>query len=250
MKPKSSITAVLVACTLLFSTVPLHATPVTYSFNPFDNSGQLSDINDLDHYKFYVWQISGFTLAPRERVTGATLTFTNIYDWTNENGDRLYIHLLDSNPLSGLSTIRTKTGVDADLSAAVRTYDTTLLQGADNQGGGDRFAGLGTLITPVWSDPIGGKPANDVIYDFSRLGGSVDASGNIVNGTLDILATVESYLRNGNDLAFGIDPDCHYYNDKVTFTITTDTTPVPEPSTFILIGAGLSGIALLRRRRG
>jgi len=36
------------------------------------------------------------------------------------------------------------------------------------------------------------------------------------------------YISNGNNFSFGIDPDCHYYNDKVTFTITTDTRAVPD----------------------
>lgn len=242
----------LVRLALLSFLAPLVAAaePITYTFRPYDGVGQNADLVDLDHYKYYVWEISQFTLAADEHILGARLEFTNIYDWINESSDRLYTHLLDITPI-GLSLVKNKTAIDADLSTGVRKYDTKLLQGADSQGGGDNFAGQGVLISPVWSDPLGGLPANNVVYDFARLGGSIDAAGNIVNGSVNILATLEQYFRNGNNISFGIDPDCHYYNDKATLTITTEspTSPSPEPATMILVGSGLVMVVGAMRRK-
>lgn len=246
MKRYAFILAMLLTFNL--SSFQALAAPVTYNFHPYDSSGQSWDINDLDHYKYYVWQITNFSLPQNQQIVGAKLTFTNIYDWQNESNDRLYIHLMDNNPLTSLTTIRSKTAVDADPGSSLKTYNTKLLQGTDNQQGGDNFGTYGTLITPVWSDPVGGLPANNVVYDFARLGGSISSTGNIIHGSTNILNILDAYLRNGNDFAFGIDPDCHYYNDQVTFTITTDTLPVPEPSTFALLGIAIAGLAILKRR--
>ncbi|NTV51359.1 MAG: PEP-CTERM sorting domain-containing protein [Desulfobulbaceae bacterium] len=106
---------------------------------------------------------------------------------------------------------------------------------------------MGTLITPIWSDPVGGMPANTITYDFDQLNGSIAPGGNIIPGSLNTLPTLEAYLRNGNNFSFGFDPDCHYYNDKVTFTITVDNVSVPEPATLLLFGTGLAGLMGLRR---
>jgi hypothetical protein len=246
MKKQILFIIALVGCLLMLNQA--YAAPVTYTFHPYDTSGQYWDINDLDHSKYYVWEVSRFNLAVDQHIVGAQLTFTNIYDWQNETNDKLYLHLLDSKPSWTLSTIKTKTGVDADLGPGTKTYTTALFQGTDNQGGSDNFIGMGTQITPTWSDPVGGLPSNNLIYDFAHLGGSVNSIGDIVPGSVNILSTLEDYLRNGNNFAFGIDPDCHYYNEKVTFTITTDTTLVPEPATMLLLGLGLIGLAGVRRR--
>jgi len=69
--------------------------------------------------------------------------------------------------------------------------------------------------------------------------------------TASQLSTLSAYFLNGNDVAFGFDPDCHYWNNGITFGITTanNTTPTPEPATTTLLGTGLAGLYYRRRRR-
>ena len=70
------------------------------------------------------------------------------------------------------------------------------------------------------------------------------------------LAALNSYIANGNNVAFGFDPDCHYYNDGVTFSMTTTKKPtnpnaVPEPGLLTFIGtSGLPlAFGLIRARK-
>jgi hypothetical protein len=86
----------------------------TFPFNP-----DPINLHNLPHAFYYTWGIN-FNLPQGEVITGATLTFKNIYDWTVEE-DALYIHLLD-NPTSGVHAWK------------------------DYQGEGDNFNGQGVLI--------------------------------------------------------------------------------------------------------
>lgn len=108
---------------------------------------------------------------------------------------------------------------------------TGLTGGIDYQGGGNYFAGKGVLIGQ-WSDPIGGKPRN-------------------VNLEYQIDSSYFGMLSDGN-FGFGIDPDCHYYNDKIEVRIVTTNklegnSPVPEGTTAVLSLLGFGAMALPMR---
>lgn len=195
----------------VFSVLASPANSGTYTFSA-------GDLGDLDHQSYFKWGIN-WNLPSGEHITGATLTYKNIYDWTQET-DHLYTHLLntvkDPNGRSELPNWVNKGG-----------YSTITITGTDNEGGGDKFAHKG-LFLGNWNDPGGGSPSNfDLVYT--------------------IPSSYFSWLSDGN-FGFGIDPDCHYYNDGITFNITT-THEAPEPATLLLLGSGLLGLAGLARRR-
>jgi hypothetical protein len=175
-----------------------------------------NNLSELPHAEYFTWGIN-FTLPSNEKITGAVLTFTNIWDWTVEKDDHLFIHLLD-NPKAGVTSY------------------------IDNEGGGDNFAGQGKLVSS-WSDPEGGKARNfNLVLDFGKL------------GLLDALNAYAKTIPGPGkaNFGFGIDPDCHYYNDGVTFTITTEPIKipcVPEPASALLIAAGCLVARLQRKQR-
>jgi len=99
----------------------------------------------------------------------------------------------------------------------------------DNFLNGDDFSGQGILIGD-WSDPDGGSPHDfDLVYEF----------------TAEQLETLRTYAANGV-FGFGIDPDCHYYNDEIIFTVETI---VPAPGAILLGGIGVCLVGWLKRRR-
>jgi hypothetical protein len=54
---------------------------------------------------------------------------------------------------------------------------------------------------------------------------------------------------NGGDIAFGLDPDCHFWNDGIVFSFTTAATPTPEPASLALLATGLAGLYYNRKRK-
>lgn len=164
------------------------------------------DLQDLDHYDYKSWGID-WTQHVGERITGATLTFRNIWDWTQEWNDRLYIHLLD-NPRLG-----------------VRTY-------FDDQRGGDNWSGRGPHIT-TWTDPYGGRPRNfDLVVTLNA-------------STLDYLNQFAMDGRFG--FGFDPDCHYYNDGVSLQITTEDKAAPTPEPTTMALFGLGLAGLGVVRR---
>lgn len=99
------------------------------------------DLGDLDHHKYVTWGIS-WSVPAGEHITSAVLAIDNLNDWTVEDGDVLYIHLLDE----GLSGVRSWT---------------------DNEAGGDAFAGQGILLATYTDDDAGPNPPEDWSHPFT-----------------------------------------------------------------------------------
>jgi hypothetical protein len=202
---------VLSAVTVVTAAVPTHVVRV-----PADR-----DINDLAHADIYQWKFN-YAVPTGYEVTKATLTYYDIWDWTaQETNDHLYTHLLDNvieYPGNGWTQMNSNT---------YRKWD--------GEGGGDYFLNQGVLIGD-WSDLQGGHARGfNLIYGFN-------------SSELDSLNT---FLKNGNNAAFGIDPDCHYNNCKVELVMDIGRHCTPELSTWMLLGlSGLAGgFAALRRRK-
>jgi hypothetical protein len=187
----------------------LPASAVTYSFQPGDYWGS-DDLNDLDHRFAYTWGIQ-FQVPAGMKIESVTLSIADIWNWAAED-NALFIHLLDD-PKKGPSAL-----IDPDSDAAINDY----------------FLGQGIELL-TWVDLPGGVDTGfDLVHEF----------------TADQIAVLEAYLSDprasgDGDFGFGFDPDCHYFNNGITLTVT-----VPDGgSTLMFLGLALLAIPGLRRLR-
>jgi hypothetical protein len=179
---------------------------------------------NLDHHDAYTWRIGGVNLAGKN-ITSATLTFRNIKNW-DSNPNMLFVHLLDTAKAAGVASFQ-----DAPASQ-VPVIDIN-----------DDFAGARYLKNPL----VAAGTANTFLtqQSFGTVGHDF-----VYTFTADQLQILSTYFLNGSDIAFGFDPDCHFWNDGISFSFTTcPSTPTPEPATLTLLGTGLVGLYYRRKRQ-
>ena len=202
--------AILSFLTLLVLAATSRATSDTYTPTP-------ADLHDLDHHSAYTWRIDNINLGGAS-ITGASLTFTNIANW-DTNPNILFIHLFDTAKYSGVHSFIDASGVPVPNNQMVDNFASPMLSS-------NPLIAAGTAKTFLTSKSFTMTPTT-FTYNF----------------TAAQLVALQSYIVHGGNIAFGLDPDCHFFNDGVKFTMS-----VPDGgTTAVLLGLAVVGICFARR---
>jgi len=243
----------LIATVVLFASTALaNAYTFTTTANAPGNGAALNNSSyaggsqqvDLDHHRAYTWQLSGLVIPAGQTITSASITFKNIANW-DTNSNMLFVHLFD-----GASSFATASGTRSATSSGMTSFQ-------DNDPNQTPVTNIldDFLAANIGSNPLGvstGVGQNTLLtsQSFNMVGqGGYVAQDFTYNFTAAQLTALSAYILNGGTLAFGLDPDCHYWNNGISFTYNTNLTATPEPATMALLGTGLAGFGYYQRRR-
>jgi hypothetical protein len=209
------LAAICTAACLATDSARAALAPMSFQPNPVD-------LNDLDHHYSYSWRIDNINLSTIS-VTSATLTFTNIANW-DSNPNMLFVYLMDTATHSGVNTFQDHPLDEVPIGNIV-----------------DHFAN-GAVIPSL----ITSSTATTKLFQKSFI---TTPTTYTYTFTAAQLATLTNYINNGQDIAFGFDPECHFFNDGITFTM--NIVPIPEVANILPIACLLVGAAVaeIRRRR-
>jgi PEP-CTERM motif len=226
------------ANTFTFSPPATAANTSTSTNNP-NNANYQGGANqfDLDHHLAYTWKLNNVSVPQGQTITGATLTFTSIRNW-DSNPNMLFVHLLDT--ANNFTTANSSHS--ATSSGGVTSFQDVNANQSPVTDISDAFAGSDLASNPL----VAAGTGNTLLFSRSF---TTTASTYVFTFTSAQLQALSQYLANGNNLAFGFDSDCHFWNNGITFSYTTGPSAVPEPMTLTLLGTGLAGLYYKRRRQ-
>jgi len=246
------------------------------------SAGDANDLGDLDHHNFYTWKIGGINLGGAD-VSKVQISFKQLYNW-DANPNELFLQLLDSAKTTGGTLVNSFSGSYTSVvqSYADETLDQGPMSDVFNNNWSVECAGLSstaltncknkqTLEASQVANLVSSGTAQTALThrsfadlgtyptfapgEVNPAGWSVVADGNLNGEPLytytytfteaqeDLL---QAYIANGGNIAIGLDPDCHFYNDGVMLTITTGAA-VPEPAALLLL-APAAAFAWRRRK--
>jgi len=254
------------------ATLAISAQATTFSFKPVDSiSGDSNhnDLGDLDHTSAYTWGITGLAesalkdelLSGNFKISSAVISISNIYNWDRrDTNNQLFMHLLD-NPYAGVKRI-TDDPTDNGINQGVLSDYFGQLQNGNplttNKVNG-KYVAYGFKNTTT-AQVVATGATNTYITQYHDADGPVTKVNFsfALESNPTLLAVLESYITNGHtggssyaDFGLGFDPDCHFYNNGVTFTVETSPYSVPDTgATLALLGSCLAGLAAARRKLG